>query len=144
MAEHKYVIPDAGFVCTFLRKLAACDETSRNQTAARTTIVQKEPLLDEDILSTASEKCINPDTQSTAMTGSNVPDSPSAKVPANTYVVVAFWALVLFFGLPVWWKTTTVHREAIPLDEMQDWASGKVSTAKRRRNMARFAIYQRF
>jgi phosphatidylinositol glycan class S len=27
----------------------------------------------------------------------------------------------------VWWKTTTVYRAPLPLQEMLDWADGKVS-----------------
>ena len=41
-------------------------------------------------------------------------------------VLLSFWAVAVFFGLPVWWKTTTVYRAPLPLGEMLDWADGKV------------------
>ena len=41
-------------------------------------------------------------------------------------VTVAFWAVALLLGLPLWWKTTSVYRANLPLQEMLDWADGKV------------------
>lgn len=40
--------------------------------------------------------------------------------------IVSFWAVVLFLGLPVWLKTTAIYRAELPLQEMTDWAEGKV------------------
>ncbi|KAF2402911.1 hypothetical protein EJ06DRAFT_541738 [Trichodelitschia bisporula] len=41
-------------------------------------------------------------------------------------VLFSFWAVILFLGLPIWWKTTTIYRAPLPLHQMQDWADGKV------------------
>jgi phosphatidylinositol glycan class S len=41
-------------------------------------------------------------------------------------VLLSFWAVAVFLGLPVWWKTTTVYRAPLPLQDMLDWADGKV------------------
>jgi hypothetical protein len=41
-------------------------------------------------------------------------------------ILLSFWAVALFFGLPVWWKTTTVYRAPLPLNQMLEWADGKV------------------
>jgi phosphatidylinositol glycan class S len=58
----------------------------------------------------------------------------SNKPPAETLegirvrglVIVSFWAVVVFLGLPVWLWTTSIHRARLPLREMLDWADGKV------------------
>jgi phosphatidylinositol glycan class S len=44
----------------------------------------------------------------------------------RSLVLLSFWVIVIFFGLPVWWWTTSIHRSRLPLSEMQDWADGKV------------------
>ena len=41
-------------------------------------------------------------------------------------VIFSFWAIVIFLGLPVWLWTTSIHRARLPLQEMMDWADGKV------------------
>ncbi|CAO2657569.1 Nn.00g036950.m01.CDS01 [Neocucurbitaria sp. VM-36] len=40
--------------------------------------------------------------------------------------IISFWAVVVFLGLPVWLKTTAIYRAELPLQEMTDWAEGKV------------------
>jgi len=42
------------------------------------------------------------------------------------YIILSFWAVVIFLGLPIWWKTTTVYRASLPLQQMLDWADGNV------------------
>ncbi|KAI5289896.1 GPI transamidase component [Ascosphaera aggregata] len=56
---------------------------------------------------------------------SALPTENPAAIKTRLSVVLSFWAVVVFLGLPLWWKTTTVHREDIPMQEMQDWANGK-------------------
>jgi phosphatidylinositol glycan class S len=55
---------------------------------------------------------------------------PPAETRAGTWtrrlVLLSFWAVAVFLGLPVWWKTTTVYRAPLPLQDMLDWADGKV------------------
>jgi phosphatidylinositol glycan class S len=53
------------------------------------------------------------------------PESPeSARI--RTLVVFSFWAVVIFLGLPIWWKTTAIYRAKLPLRVMMEWADGKV------------------
>lgn len=59
------------------------------------------------------------------------PEKPEA-VRTRTKVILAFWVVIIFFGLPMWWKTTSVYRASLPLDEMMSWAEGKVSMLRRR------------
>lgn len=42
-------------------------------------------------------------------------------------VIAAFWAVIIFLGLPIWWKTTSIYRAHLPFQEMVDWADAKVS-----------------
>jgi GPI-anchor transamidase subunit S len=53
------------------------------------------------------------------------PEKPEA-IRTRTRVILAFWVVIIFFGLPMWWKTTSVYRASLPLDEMMSWAEGKV------------------
>ncbi|KAL3494832.1 phosphatidylinositol-glycan biosynthesis class S protein-domain-containing protein [Aspergillus germanicus] len=52
------------------------------------------------------------------------PEKPSA-IQTRFRVVAAFWAVILFLGLPIWWKATSIYRAELPLQEMLDWAGGK-------------------
>jgi hypothetical protein len=53
------------------------------------------------------------------------PEKP-ADVRRRTLVIASFWLIVLCLGLPIWWQTTTIHRAKLPLDEMLNWAEGRV------------------
>lgn len=48
-------------------------------------------------------------------------------VRLRTIVVLSFWALILFVGVPMWWQTTSIHRAQLPLPEMLRWADGQVN-----------------
>ncbi|CAH0023908.1 unnamed protein product [Clonostachys rhizophaga] len=52
------------------------------------------------------------------------PETPTA-IRRRSYIVLSFWLLVVFLGLPFWWKTTTIYRADLPLDRMLEWADGK-------------------
>lgn len=56
---------------------------------------------------------------------------PPPEKPENRrnrhYVIVSFWAIAIFIGLPIWWWTTAIYRAELPLDAMMDWADGRVS-----------------
>ncbi|KAI4130785.1 MAG: hypothetical protein LQ338_001557 [Usnochroma carphineum] len=41
-------------------------------------------------------------------------------------VILSFWTVVVFLGLPVWLWTTSIYRARLPLQEMLDWAEGRV------------------
>ena len=47
-------------------------------------------------------------------------------IRTRSLVIFSFWAIVIFLGLPVWWWTTSIHRSRLPLQEMLEWAEGKV------------------
>ncbi|EER23004.1 hypothetical protein CPC735_020320 [Coccidioides posadasii C735 delta SOWgp] len=52
------------------------------------------------------------------------PEKPES-IRARSLVIAAFWAVIIFLGLPMWWTTTSIYRARLPLDEMTDWAAGK-------------------
>ncbi|KAM7223562.1 Phosphatidylinositol-glycan biosynthesis class S protein [Rhypophila decipiens] len=52
------------------------------------------------------------------------PEKPS-DIRRRSYIILSFWLIVLLLGLPIWWKTTTIYRANLPLNEMLDWADGK-------------------
>ncbi|KAJ9269638.1 hypothetical protein DTO212C5_4249 [Paecilomyces variotii] len=53
------------------------------------------------------------------------PEKPEA-IRTRSRVIFAFWAVIIFLGIPIWWKTTSIYRASIPVDEMIAWADGKV------------------
>jgi len=59
------------------------------------------------------------------------PPEPVQDIHVRSLVIFAFWAIVVFLGLPVWWWTTSIHRSRLPLQEMLEWADGKVSPKSR-------------
>ena len=40
-------------------------------------------------------------------------------------VILSFWAVVLFLGLPLWYITTSIYRAPLPLSQMTAWSEGK-------------------
>ena len=54
------------------------------------------------------------------------PPESSKSLRVRGLVIGSFWAIVIFFGLPIWWWTTSIYRARLPLQEMLEWADGKV------------------
>ncbi|KAM3415551.1 GPI transamidase component PIG-S-like protein [Cercospora zeina] len=62
-----------------------------------------------------------------ASTGDAPRELPSESVSAistRRAVILAFWAVVVLFGLPHWTWTTSIPRSSLPLDAMNAWAEG--------------------
>ncbi|KAL8824048.1 MAG: hypothetical protein Q9191_005337 [Dirinaria sp. TL-2023a] len=53
------------------------------------------------------------------------PPESSENIRVRSQVIFSFWAIVLLFGLPTWWWTTSIYRARLPLQEMHEWADGK-------------------
>ncbi|KAI9879811.1 MAG: GPI transamidase component [Pleopsidium flavum] len=55
--------------------------------------------------------------------------SPPPELPESirvrSLVVFSFWAVIVFLGLPIWWRTTSIYRARLPLRDMMEWADGK-------------------
>lgn len=64
------------------------------------------------------------DTKSTAQ---RIPPETPEAVSTRFRVIATFWAVIIFLGFPIWWKTTSIYRAHLPIQEMVDWADGKVS-----------------
>ena len=80
------------------------------------------------------------DDKSPALTTSHAPKSSAQRVPppetpeaiqTRFRVIAAFWAVIIFLGFPIWWKTTSIYRAHLPIQEMVDWADGKVQLLNR-------------
>ena len=54
------------------------------------------------------------------------PPESAEGIRVRSLVLFSFWAIVIFLGLPIWLWTTSIHRARLPLQEMLDWADGKV------------------
>jgi phosphatidylinositol glycan class S len=60
-----------------------------------------------------------------------VPPPESAEsIWLRRLAILSFWAVVVFLGLPIWLKTTAIYRAELPLQEMTEWAEGKVRRHK--------------
>lgn len=67
------------------------------------------------------------------------PEKPE-EIRMRSFVLFSFWAIIIFLGLPIWWKTTTIYRADLPLDEMMEWADGRVSVDIRYMSVANACI----
>lgn len=54
------------------------------------------------------------------------PPEKASDVRRRSHIILSFWLIVLCLGLPIWWKTTTIYRADLPVQDMLDWADGKV------------------
>ncbi|KUJ09545.1 uncharacterized protein LY89DRAFT_710947 [Mollisia scopiformis] len=52
------------------------------------------------------------------------PESPES-IRLRSLVIASFWAIIILVGLPIWWRTTTIYRASLPMDQMMEWADGK-------------------
>ncbi|POS83859.1 hypothetical protein EPUL_004027 [Erysiphe pulchra] len=41
-------------------------------------------------------------------------------------IILSFWVIIVTIGIPIWWTTTAIYRASLPIDQMLDWANGKV------------------
>ncbi|KAH8700826.1 putative GPI transamidase component PIG-S [Talaromyces proteolyticus] len=63
--------------------------------------------------------------KSAAAVSHALPPERADAIWTRTKVVLSFWAVIIFFGIPMWWKTTSIYRASLPLEEMMSWAEGK-------------------
>ncbi|KAI0859655.1 phosphatidylinositol-glycan biosynthesis class S protein [Xylaria cubensis] len=53
------------------------------------------------------------------------PPEQESHIFRRSLIIASFWLLVLCLGIPIWWKTTSIYRASLPLNQMMDWANGK-------------------
>ncbi|KAL8714674.1 MAG: hypothetical protein Q9220_001623 [cf. Caloplaca sp. 1 TL-2023] len=53
------------------------------------------------------------------------PPESAEGIRVRQLVLLSFWTVVIFLGLPIWWWTTSIYRARLPLQEMKDWANGR-------------------
>ncbi|KAH6620014.1 phosphatidylinositol-glycan biosynthesis class S protein [Boeremia exigua] len=75
-----------------------------------------------------SEPTIEPSTPTTKPTKAQTAPPPESKesIWLRRAAILSFWAVVVLLGLPVWWKTTAIYRADLPLQDMTNWAEGKI------------------
>lgn len=56
------------------------------------------------------------------------PPESSTSIHIRSLVIASFWLVVVCLGLPTWWWTTSIYRARLPLQEMLEWADGKVNS----------------
>jgi GPI-anchor transamidase subunit S len=50
--------------------------------------------------------------------------TPSLTPLTQRRVILSFWAVILFLGLPMWWQTTSIYRAKLPIERMLAWSQG--------------------
>lgn len=81
---------------------------------------------EEDTLTTATTNIAEPEPTVSITKPKQPPPENPADIHRRSLVILSFWAIVIFLGLPIWWKTTSIYRANLPLSEMMSWADGKV------------------
>jgi len=109
--NHERGIAAVGAVVTSLRSSMEWLTETTEPTGAKTAI---NDTLSSPIMVSATAKKRPP------------PESPES-IRTRTLVILSFWTIVLTLGLPTWWWTTSIYRARLPLQEMLEWADGKVS-----------------
>ena len=62
----------------------------------------------------------------TASRRKHPPPESATSIRIRGLVILSFWAVAIVLGLPTWYWTTSIYRARLPLQEMLDWADGKV------------------
>ncbi|KAF4983988.1 hypothetical protein FDECE_17180 [Fusarium decemcellulare] len=78
-----------------------------------------------DVQATSAAPSAAAETQPASSQMKQPPPEKPSDTTRRTRVVLSFWLIVLFLGLPIWWNTTTIYRANLPLDAMLQWAEGK-------------------
>ena len=80
----------------------------------------------------AQDICTGPEDANAKVASSSVngqeqpPPESSKSTKTRGLVILSFWAVVILLGLPIWLWTTSIYRANLPLQDMLDWADGKV------------------
>lgn len=94
--------------------MASSEEVGNDDDTEQTTTEPEEP-----------KKSANKPGIATTAKKKPPPEKPEA-VWLRKKVILSFWAVVVFLGLPVWWQTTSIYRARLPIQEMLDWSEGTV------------------
>ncbi|KAI4929585.1 uncharacterized protein J4E92_005250 [Alternaria infectoria] len=68
----------------------------------------------------------SPSTPTAAALAKQPPPETKESLWLRRLSILSFWVVVVFLGLPIWLKTTAIYRAELPLQDMTDWAEGKV------------------
>lgn len=106
-------------------------EVEATRTMNRDTITAETTTADTNTTDITTEAS-DPDTTTTTTTTTTTkrkepPPEKPAHILRRSLILASFWFVVLCLGVPIWWNTTTIYRANLPLDQMMDWANGKVN-----------------
>jgi len=96
------------------------DKTSRHSDR----FWRRAPLMDEDD-AVVDQKASTIEDLSPPKQSDPPPEKPVAAW-TRRMIILAFWMVVACLGLPHWVWTTSIHRSDLPVELMNDWATGKV------------------
>ncbi|KAL8938094.1 MAG: hypothetical protein Q9211_003372 [Gyalolechia sp. 1 TL-2023] len=65
-------------------------------------------------------------TEAVAASTRQPPPESRESIRVRQLVILSFWAIVVFLGLPTWLWTTSIHRARLPLQQMMSWAEGRL------------------
>lgn len=71
---------------------------------------------------------VMPKDGSVTVASKSPPPESSRSIHIRSLVIISFWLVVVCLGLPTWWWTTSIYRARLPLQEMLEWADGKVNS----------------
>lgn len=72
----------------------------------------------------------SPSTPTAAALAKQPPPETKESLWLRRLSILSFWVVVVFLGLPIWLKTTAIYRAELPLQDMTDWAEGKVEPSQ--------------
>lgn len=79
-----------------------------------------------ELLQQACQVMAEPDSQEVVLEKKSPPPELPESIRIRSLVILSFWAVVVCLGLPIWWRTTSIYRARLPLQDMLEWADGKV------------------
>lgn len=85
-------------------------------------------VVDASLASDEEAKASSTNLLDTVCSQKQPPPESTESIWLRRLAIISFWAVVVVLGLPIWLKTTAIYRAELPLQEMTDWAGGKVCT----------------
>lgn len=115
----------------FVPRTWLTSESTERFSSAATTMGDRE--LEDERVAASSEPSVDnigPKNAigSVAVSIKSPPPESSTSIHVRSLVIISFWLVVICLGLPTWWWTTSIYRARLPLQEMLEWADGKVSS----------------
>ncbi|PKY02502.1 hypothetical protein P168DRAFT_311876 [Aspergillus campestris IBT 28561] len=115
------------------RKQALIAENNKRKEDLASLDQDLERFIDHALVMTSKHE--DSGSEKTAVDATMTPSTPAKAAPSpekpeaartRFKVIAAFWAVIIFLGFPIWWKTTSIYRASLPIEDMSGWADGKI------------------